>query len=162
MPVQSAPTTGQVVGAGKAARRSQGACAGADLVSARAGTGPVPLAKHERSDMQAVTRALGTRFLGERGATAVEYALVTALIAMVIGVTVYVLGINLSFVFDAAGSGLATPGPAAPGAPGTGAPPAGGYEDCDAVRAAGAAPIRVGDPGYSPELDPDGDGVGCE
>jgi hypothetical protein len=36
------------------------------------------------------------------------------------------------------------------------------YENCDAVRAAGAAPIRAGDPGYSRKLDRDGDGVGCE
>jgi hypothetical protein len=36
------------------------------------------------------------------------------------------------------------------------------YENCDAVRAAGAAPIRVGEPGYSTKLDRDGDGVGCE
>ncbi|WP_216648733.1 GmrSD restriction endonuclease domain-containing protein [Agromyces agglutinans] len=36
------------------------------------------------------------------------------------------------------------------------------YENCDAVRAAGASPIRAGDPGYSRKLDRDGDGVGCE
>lgn len=36
------------------------------------------------------------------------------------------------------------------------------YANCDAVRAAGAAPIRKGDPGYSRKLDRDGDGVGCE
>jgi hypothetical protein len=36
------------------------------------------------------------------------------------------------------------------------------YENCDAVRAAGAAPIREGDPGYSRKLDRDGDGVDCE
>ena len=36
------------------------------------------------------------------------------------------------------------------------------YENCDAVRAAGAAPIRRGDPGYASHLDRDGDGVGCE
>lgn len=35
------------------------------------------------------------------------------------------------------------------------------YENCAAVRAAGAAPIRVGDPGYSRKLDRDGDGEGC-
>ncbi|WP_232807054.1 excalibur calcium-binding domain-containing protein [Geodermatophilus chilensis] len=29
-------------------------------------------------------------------------------------------------------------------------------------RAAGAAPVRVGDPGYGRHLDRDGDGVGCE
>lgn len=36
------------------------------------------------------------------------------------------------------------------------------YANCTAVRAAGAAPIRVGDPGYSYKLDRDRDGVGCE
>lgn len=36
------------------------------------------------------------------------------------------------------------------------------YRNCDAVRASGADPIRVGDPGYSRKLDRDGDGVGCE
>ncbi|WP_420710769.1 MULTISPECIES: excalibur calcium-binding domain-containing protein [unclassified Streptomyces] len=36
------------------------------------------------------------------------------------------------------------------------------YRNCAAVRAAGAAPIRVGDPGYGRHLDRDGDGVGCE
>jgi len=36
------------------------------------------------------------------------------------------------------------------------------YKNCDAVRGAGAAPIRVGDPGYAGHLDRDGDGVGCE
>lgn len=35
------------------------------------------------------------------------------------------------------------------------------YENCDAVVAAGAAPIRVGDPGYSLDLDGDGDGQAC-
>jgi endonuclease YncB( thermonuclease family) len=36
------------------------------------------------------------------------------------------------------------------------------YANCDAVRAAGAAPIYVGQPGYGRHLDRDGDGVGCE
>ncbi len=36
------------------------------------------------------------------------------------------------------------------------------YENCDAVRAAGAAPIYRGQPGYGDHLDRDGDGVGCE
>jgi hypothetical protein len=36
------------------------------------------------------------------------------------------------------------------------------YENCDAVRAAGADPIHRGDPGYAAHLDRDGDGVGCE
>jgi hypothetical protein len=35
------------------------------------------------------------------------------------------------------------------------------YENCDAVRAAGAAPIRRGEPGYRSGLDRDGDGEGC-
>lgn len=36
------------------------------------------------------------------------------------------------------------------------------YENCDAVRAAGKAPIRRGEPGYGKHLDRDEDGVGCE
>ena len=36
------------------------------------------------------------------------------------------------------------------------------YENCDAARAAGAAPVYRGDPGYAKKLDRDGDGVGCE
>ena len=36
------------------------------------------------------------------------------------------------------------------------------YENCTAARNAGAAPVRVGDPGYAGHLDRDGDGVGCE
>ena len=36
------------------------------------------------------------------------------------------------------------------------------YADCDAVRAAGAAPISIGSPGYSTHLDRDKDGVGCD
>lgn len=38
----------------------------------------------------------------------------------------------------------------------------GAFRNCAAARAAGAAPVRQGDPGYSPRLDRDGDGVGCE
>lgn len=36
------------------------------------------------------------------------------------------------------------------------------YLDCKEVRAMGAAPLRIGDIGYSKRLDPDGDGVACE
>ncbi|MFF7053432.1 excalibur calcium-binding domain-containing protein [Streptomyces griseorubiginosus] len=36
------------------------------------------------------------------------------------------------------------------------------YENCDEARAAGAAPLHRGDPGYAPHLDRDGDGVACE
>ncbi|MCD4527483.1 excalibur calcium-binding domain-containing protein [Nocardioides sp. cx-173] len=36
------------------------------------------------------------------------------------------------------------------------------YPSCDAVRAAGAAPIRRGEPGYGSHLDRDGDGSACE
>jgi len=113
--------------------------------------------------MKAAARAIAVRFLGERGSTAVEYALLVALVAVAIMVPVYLLGSNLVPVFGGVGNSLATPAPGPlPPAPGTGAPPGPHYEDCDAVRAAGADPIHLGDPGYSPELDPDGDGVGCE
>ncbi len=36
------------------------------------------------------------------------------------------------------------------------------FRNCDAARAAGAAPIRRGDPGYRPDLDADNDGIACE
>ena len=36
------------------------------------------------------------------------------------------------------------------------------YPNCAAARAAGAAPIRVEEPGYRAGLDRDGDGVACE
>ena len=36
------------------------------------------------------------------------------------------------------------------------------YENCDAARAAGAAPVMAGDPGYGSHLDRDGDGAACE
>lgn len=64
---------------------------------------------------------------------------------------------------DASRKPVATPQPpAAPGSAATPAPSATSYANCAAVRAAGAAPIRQGDPGYSAKLDGDGDGVGCE
>jgi len=36
------------------------------------------------------------------------------------------------------------------------------FRNCSAARAAGAAPVHRGDPGYARRLDRDGDGVGCE
>ncbi|WP_332818945.1 excalibur calcium-binding domain-containing protein [Sphingopyxis sp.] len=36
------------------------------------------------------------------------------------------------------------------------------FRNCSHARAAGAAPVRAGDPGYGSHLDRDGDGVGCE
>ena len=56
----------------------------------------------------------------------------------------------------------ATPEPALPPAPELKAPSQVDYHNCDAVRAASADPIRVGQPGYGRHLDRDGDGVGCE
>ncbi|WP_238152832.1 excalibur calcium-binding domain-containing protein [Kribbella speibonae] len=36
------------------------------------------------------------------------------------------------------------------------------YRNCAEVRAAGKAPLHRGDPGYTPELDNNGDGIACE
>lgn len=36
------------------------------------------------------------------------------------------------------------------------------YPNCAAARAAGAAPVRRGQPGYGRHLDRDDDGIGCE
>ena len=54
-----------------------------------------------------------------------------------------------------------TAAPTPPAPPPTAAP-AVYYANCDAVRAAGAAPIHAGEPGYGSHLDRDGDGIGCE
>jgi hypothetical protein len=44
----------------------------------------------------------------------------------------------------------------------TQAPAAAYYKNCDAARAAGAAPLHRGEPGYRAGLDRDNDGVACE
>jgi len=49
------------------------------------------------------------------------------------------------------------PAPAQPVAPSTVS-----FANCTEARAAGAAPVRRGDPGYGKHLDRDGDGIGCE
>jgi hypothetical protein len=36
------------------------------------------------------------------------------------------------------------------------------FANCSQARAAGAAPVRTGDPGFGRHLDRDGDGIGCE
>ena len=41
-------------------------------------------------------------------------------------------------------------------------PNTGAFSNCAEARAAGAAPVRRGDPGYGPHLGRDNDGVGCE
>ena len=38
----------------------------------------------------------------------------------------------------------------------------GSFSNCSEARAAGAAPVRRGDPGYGTHLDRDNDGIGCE
>lgn len=38
----------------------------------------------------------------------------------------------------------------------------GPFANCDAVRAAGRAPIYAGEPGFESKFDRDGDGIGCE
>ena len=40
--------------------------------------------------------------------------------------------------------------------------PSRAYSNCDAARAAGAAPVYAGEPGFGAHLDADGDGIGCE
>ncbi len=56
----------------------------------------------------------------------------------------------------------AQPAPAPAPAPVPAPPASVYYANCTAARAAGAAPIHRGDPGYAPKLDRDGDGIGCE
>jgi hypothetical protein len=56
-------------------------------------------------------------------------------------------------------AGQPTPPPSSGGGGGGGSA---FYANCAAVRAAGAAPLYRGQPGYSRDLDRDGDGVACE
>ncbi|MET9609360.1 excalibur calcium-binding domain-containing protein [Streptomyces sp. NPDC006512] len=60
----------------------------------------------------------------------------------------------------------ATRAPATPkaetGTSGTGGGGSVSYKNCDAAKAAGAAPIRKGQPGYRSALDKDGDGIACD
>ncbi|MFC4809586.1 excalibur calcium-binding domain-containing protein [Paenibacillus sp. GCM10023250] len=51
--------------------------------------------------------------------------------------------------------------PTSPSTPATPSTPV-TYENCAAVKAAGKAPLYKGQPGYSTQLDRDGDGVACE
>jgi hypothetical protein len=59
------------------------------------------------------------------------------------------------------GEPVPTPTPAPADVP-AGTPPTAPYPDCAAARAAGAAPLHRGDPGWSDGMDGDGDGVACE
>jgi hypothetical protein len=54
------------------------------------------------------------------------------------------------------------PAPAPVPAPAPAPAPSVYYANCTAARAAGAAPVHVGQPGYGTHLDRDGDGIGCE
>ncbi|TCC49148.1 calcium-binding protein [Kribbella capetownensis] len=58
----------------------------------------------------------------------------------------------------------AAPGPSATvsSTPSTSVVSAVHYENCDEVRAAGKAPLHRGDPGYSRDLDRNGDGIACD
>lgn len=57
---------------------------------------------------------------------------------------------------------LAVALPKSPAAPRERSAPAVYYRNCNAARAAGAAPIYIGQPGFRPELDGDSDGIACE
>ncbi|HUG84450.1 MAG TPA: excalibur calcium-binding domain-containing protein [Euzebya sp.] len=52
--------------------------------------------------------------------------------------------------------------PPPPPPPPVAAAPSQPFENCTAARAAGATPVRRGEPGYGPHLDRDNDGIGCE
>ncbi|MGN2639855.1 excalibur calcium-binding domain-containing protein [Nocardia takedensis] len=54
------------------------------------------------------------------------------------------------------------PAPQTPPAPEPTRAPEVHYANCAAVRSAGAAPIRRGEPGYGTHLDRDRDGIACE
>ncbi|MFI8425119.1 excalibur calcium-binding domain-containing protein [Streptomyces sp. NPDC085479] len=55
-----------------------------------------------------------------------------------------------------------TSDPVTPESPESTSPTATYYENCDAAREAGAAPLLRGEPGYREALDREGDGIACE
>ena len=55
-----------------------------------------------------------------------------------------------------------SPAPTYAPAPLAAVPQAASYSNCSEARAAGAAPLYRGQPGYAPKLDRDNDGVACE
>ncbi|WP_246136079.1 excalibur calcium-binding domain-containing protein [Knoellia locipacati] len=57
---------------------------------------------------------------------------------------------------------MAPPAAKKPAAPKPAAPATAYYANCAAARAAGAAPLYRGEPGYRSGLDRDNDGVACE
>ena len=68
-------------------------------------------------------------------------------------------------VYQLAPVGWVGPQAAQPVTAATAAAPVGDaiyYPSCNAARAAGAAPIYRGQPGYREEMDGDGDGIACE
>lgn len=62
-------------------------------------------------------------------------------------------GIGLAVREAAVSSGLTRRNTTMPGAH---------YSGCNDARAAGVAPLYVGEPGYRSEMDGDGDGIACE
>ena len=77
-------------------------------------------------------------------------------------------GKRILFIISAGDSSGKTTSTAAASKPTATAPPPAKssstvyYKNCAAVRAAGKAPLDVGDPGHSPKLDRDKDGIACE
>ena len=73
-------------------------------------------------------------------------------------------GYASGLVLSVTGSTLGCLVGAVPGCPrgGGGSGNARTFNNCTEAWNAGAAPLRRGDPGYSADLDRDGDGVACE
>lgn len=74
------------------------------------------------------------------------------------GPTVTVAGPTVTATVTAATGGAGVPQPLS-GASGLSAPY---YANCSQAKAAGAAPLRRGEPGYREDLDRDHDGIACE
>jgi hypothetical protein len=70
--------------------------------------------------------------------------------------------VTVAAVDEVTAIGSRVPEPEVAPEPAPEVPVAAFYQNCDAVRAAGAAPLYTDDPGYSRKLDRDGDGVACE
>lgn len=137
-------------------------CAGgasADVAGAAVTTVPGPtvtVTATVTSPPETITTTVTATAAPETATKTVEPAAVTVTETRTVTATGQIAG----FVGGGGGSG----GGGESGSGGSRGPsaPVGGWKNCSEARAAGAAPVYRGDPGYHKRLDRDGDGVGCE
>jgi hypothetical protein len=103
---------------------------------------PIRLGPHYRAQRRRDQRKFAAKVLG--GAVAIGLAIGLLAALTVSGALVHKIAVPLDLVREHI------------------PPPSAYYSGCDEARAAGVAPLYVGEPGYRPEMDGDDDGIACE